>query len=348
MTSEVREAVDAMLAGADAAAVQRLLVDGGWSVVGVAEENGGGGGSIVDAADVAAGIAASGAGSWIGDSAIVSGWLLAQVSLRIPTETLPVIVVSDSRGELGSRGFSASASRVAFARSASHFAVVVPADDARTRIALVPASGSVLTHGQNLAGEPRDTVVLDGVPADATAIIDRPWHDVDRDLERLGALLRSVQIAAGIERVLDLSARYATERVQFGSPISRLQAVQYMLAELVGERAAALAVSSLAVRVVAEQGPGSESAGVAVAAAKVRTDQAASLAARIAHQVHGAIGVTREHPLHLSTQALLSWRDEHGDGTTWSHRLATLVEQHADELWSWLTALDETRPAGVS
>jgi alkylation response protein AidB-like acyl-CoA dehydrogenase len=62
-------------------------------------------------------------------------------------------------------------------------------------------------------------------------------------------------------------------------------------------------------------------AGWKVAAAKIRTGEAAGRGAEIAHQVLGAIGFTDEHPLHLFTRLLWRWRDEFGTETEWAEVL---------------------------
>ena len=65
---------------------------------------------------------------------------------------------------------------------------------------------------------------------------------------------------------------------------------------------------------------------------------ALTLVARGAHQLPGAMGVTREPPLHLSTRRLWSWRDENGTQQFWAASLgAALVPRGSAAVWSWLT-----------
>jgi acyl-CoA dehydrogenase len=76
-----------------------------------------------------------------------------------------------------------------------------------------------------------------------------------------------------------------------------------------------------------------------IAAAKVRTGEAAGLCARISHQLHGAMGVTCEHALHQSTRRLLTWRDEHGAEAWWARELVEAFRrQGVQGAWAGLTA----------
>jgi acyl-CoA dehydrogenase len=139
-----------------------------------------------------------------------------------------------------------------------------------------------------------------------------------------------------MEAALALSVRYANDRVQFGRPIGKFQAIQQQLARLAEEAAAAsVAVDSAAAAVAV----GRPSAGFAVAAAKIRAGEAAGRVAEIAHQVHGAIGFTHEHSLHYLTRRLWSWRDEFGTESEWSLELGRdLLTGGADRLWPTITA----------
>ena len=65
---------------------------------------------------------------------------------------------------------------------------------------------------------------------------------------------------------------------------------------------------------------------------------AVEVVARLAHQVHGAIGFTQEHKLHHLTRRLWAWRDEAGSELHWSRVLGTeLLARGADGLWPALT-----------
>jgi alkylation response protein AidB-like acyl-CoA dehydrogenase len=141
-------------------------------------------------------------------------------------------------------------------------------------------------------------------------------------------------MAGALERALELAVRYATERVQFGRKIGQFQAIQQELARFAGEVAAAVA-AALSAAGALERG---EDALLAVASAKIRTAQAAQEGALIAHQVHGAIGVTDEYALHHSTLRLWAWREEFGNEAAWAMELGRTIAMHgADRLWPALT-----------
>jgi acyl-CoA dehydrogenase len=152
-------------------------------------------------------------------------------------------------------------------------------------------------------------------------------------LRALGAVMRSAQMAGALQSVLAMSVQYASERVQFGRPIGRFQAVQQNLAVLAGQAAAATAAAEAGIEAAGDAD------ALAVAAAKIRAGEAAGIGAAIAHQVHGAIGFTQEHRLHYSTRRLWSWRDEFGNEAYWARRLgARLAAAGADRLWQSITA----------
>ena len=77
-----------------------------------------------------------------------------------------------------------------------------------------------------------------------------------------------------------------------------------------------------------------------IAVAKSRAGEAAGKGAEIAHQVHGAMGFTREHNLHHLTRRLWAWRDEFGNETHWQTRIGEMaLQQGPYKLWPFLTSL---------
>jgi acyl-CoA dehydrogenase len=198
---------------------------------------------------------------------------------------------------------------------------------------LVVARGAAtFTPGKNLAGEPRDHL---GAVKPGARSAPLPGAIDVLLMQRFGALIRAAQMAGAMEAALALSTRYANDRVQFGRPIAKFQAIQQQLALLAEQAAAAsVAVESAAIAVAADR----PSAALAIAAAKIRAGEAAGKVAEIAHQVHGAIGFTHEHSLHRLTRRLWSWRDEFGNESHWSRELGRAVmAAGADALWPTIT-----------
>ena len=350
MSGAIAEAVgQAARAAADAPGLYATLLRDGWTTVGIAEGEGGSGGDLADAVEVAAAIAGAGVGLPVAEGAIVAACLLAAGGIRLPGTARCVVPACAPDATISAGTVSAQVRRVPWASWASHLVLACPAGPERTAIVLVEAAGAVISRGANLADEPRDDIRLADVPAAAVVTIDRQYSDVAGEMLAAGALARSVQMAAAAQQVLDMTSRYCTERVQFGRPIAGWQAVQQQLAELAAETAAARAAVALALAAVTGATANAVTGAVTeIAMAKARTSQAAGVAARIAHQLHGAIGVTREHPLQRHTRALWSWREEYGTQAYWSQVLATRLAGHEEDLWGWLTARDLERgsPSG--
>lgn len=184
-----------------------------------------------------------------------------------------------------------------------------------SRLALLPvAAGNVVQRECNLAREPRATLQFENaVPAVLVALPPGTDDDV---LLLAGALIRAAQITGALETVCDIAINYAGDRVQFGKPIAKFQAVQHAIAQIAAETLLARAATAEAFGDV-----GLSADFLAIPAAKVAAGDAAALAARNAHGVLGAIGFTYEHGLQYYTRRLWSWSEEFGSTTFWSRYL---------------------------
>jgi acyl-CoA dehydrogenase len=230
---------------------------------------------------------------------------------------------------------SGVARRVPWGHRAPNRLVFARDDRGRAHLVLVER-GKVAASGnkviRNLAYEPRDTLDFAGVTVARDAVRPAPVTLGEDGLMLHGAFVRAQQMVGGMERCLDYALAYANERVQFGRPIAKFQAVQHMLAVAAGHFAAATAAADAA----AESFDAPDFA-LAVAVAKGRCGEAAAQVAAVCHQVHGAMGFTQEHPLHFASRRLWSWRDEFGGETEWYERLGALVCGRGGEaLWPLL------------
>lgn len=112
----------------------------------------------------------------------------------------------------------------------------------------------------------------------------------------LGRRAVSHQIAGARRAMLDLARTHALERVQFGHPIARFQAVRHRLAD------ALVAVESLeAALTAAREEPNPETAALAKAIA----GRTAHTVARHCQQVLAGIGFTTEHAFHRFLKRVL-------------------------------------------
>jgi acyl-CoA dehydrogenase len=279
---------------------------------------------------------------------LLAGWLLAAAGLELPAGVLvPIggefVPIGADRVSLVDGQLRGRASRVAFAREAGHL-VICGVRAGAGFVAQVDPTACRIEPRDNLAGEPRDTVVLDGV---APVAIAAAPVDVAGRLHAMGAVARACQMAGALRAILARTVAHAGERVAFDRPIGKFQAIQHALARLAGEAAAALAASGSAADALAADAAAAAPAVPAfsdgvlleVASAKIRAGEAAAAGAAIAHQVHGAIGFSTEHPLHRFTRRLWAWRDDYGSETAWAARLgAHVAAQGADALWPMLAA----------
>jgi acyl-CoA dehydrogenase len=270
---------------------------------------------------------------------MLAGWVAASAGLEpsdCPMTVGPVrtgdrlTLVRDGNGWR----LSGTASRLPYASQVGKAVLIADGPDGEMAIVLDGTGEAQVAPGKNIANEPRDTLTFDGVriAADAAGALT---DGVSRSaLYRRGALARATMMSGALERALDLGVTYAQERVQFGRPISKFQAVQQNLAVLAGQTAAAVASANLAIAAL-----DTEREEFLVAVAKTRVGGAATLACEIAHQVHGAIGFTKEYALQLSTRRLWSWREEFGPDPEWAVRVGQAAcANGADELWAMLTA----------
>lgn len=262
--------------------------------------------------------------------AVLANWLLGHAGLA-PVEG-PVSIAAASSLTLSGGTVSGQTVGVPWGRHVGRV-VAIADDQGRPTVVLLDTAATRRSLQQNIAGEPRDDLFFDAAAPLARAGLPATLPpDV---LLHGGALIRTAQTAGALQALLEMTIRYATERVQFGKPIGSFQAIGHQIASL-AEQVALVSVSAEAA--CAESGA-SGFALLPIASAKVCAAEAAGIAAGIAHAVHGAIGFTHEHQLHLTTRRLWSWRSEFGSSTEWSQRIGRAAcAAGADGYWPGITA----------
>ena len=137
----------------------------------------------------------------------------------------------------------------------------------------------------------------------------------------LGALLVAADSLGGAARTLDMAVEYAKVRQQFGRPIGSFQAIKHIAAEMVAEVEPARALVWYAAYAFDHR---PREAPRAAAIAKARLGEVYGRTANRSVQIHGGIGFTWEHDLHLWFKRACWNEIAFGDASWQRERLATL------------------------
>jgi alkylation response protein AidB-like acyl-CoA dehydrogenase len=149
---------------------------------------------------------------------------------------------------------------------------------------------------------------------------------VDVLLDR-GAACTAAEMLGAADRVLAMSVDYAKERQQFGRPIGSFQAVKHrcadMLVDVEGMRSSAYYAAWCI-------GAGHADASIAASTAKVWCSDASRRVMASGLQVHGGIGFTWEHDLHLYLKRAQLDQLRFGDAVFHRDRLSALVRARVE------------------
>ena len=161
-------------------------------------------------------------------------------------------------------------------------------------------------------------VVADGTPVDGARC--RPFAGDPQELLRRGAVAVAVDAVGLAAAALDATVAYVAVRSQFGRPVGSFQAVKHACADVAVE----LAVSrGLVTDAVEQLVAGAPAADAAVAMAKAHAVETAVVATGTAVQLHGGIGYTWEHGLHVYLKRAALDRSLFGSPAAHRARLAS-------------------------
>jgi alkylation response protein AidB-like acyl-CoA dehydrogenase len=175
------------------------------------------------------------------------------------------------------------------------------------------------------------TPTIDGSRKEgAVTLVGAPARRIGADAsDALAATVDRLGIAAVVEgvgtaaRALELTVEYATERRQFDAPIGSFQAVQHLCADMLRSVELARAAGYYACW-AADDAPAVERHRAATIALAFATDDLYDVGAS-AIQVHGGIGFTWEHDIHLFYKRLLTLQQAGGGSVDQLEELARLV-----------------------
>jgi len=305
------------------ASLPQALIDAGIPWIGLPESAGGSGGDTFDAA-IALQTLSSNTVDLIGvDTGLVASWALTTHSLPcdrslIATAAEPRNTLTGSRTSSGELLISGNAFEVPADESIKFLLIATDQD-----LALVSVASGTKYPDKNLAGEARATIEFDNAAAIHHADFYSGFAQIDL-LARL-ALARSIQTSGALIAVRDLTVKYARTREQFGKPISDQQVIAHKLAEiseltLMTQAAVATALASATT--------------LNFAIAKSVSGRCARRASMLAHQVHGAMGMSQEYQLGALTTRLWSWTEEAGRPEFWNLYIGkTFLAQPNPRLW---------------
>jgi alkylation response protein AidB-like acyl-CoA dehydrogenase len=308
--AQVRAIVDAADAGAATgfdAELWKAMLDQGWTALLVPEAEGGVGLGWVEAAV-----------------------LLEAVGAHVaPAPILQQLVAADCLGGTAWRDALVDGSSIACVAASGRREVVPYASSAEV---------AVCVRGDELvAVDLRDERPAAEPAMDLTREVG--WFEPTGDAEVLGGpdvVARFVDRGAtayaaellGIgQHLLDESVEYAKERVQFDKPIGSFQAVKHRLADMLVDVEGMRSVVYYAAWCLSADHP---DASVAASTAKVWCSDAAMRVATSALQVHGGIGFTWEHDVHLYLKRAQLDELAFGDAVVHRARLSGMLRQKVE------------------
>lgn len=138
---------------------------------------------------------------------------------------------------------------------------------------------------------------------------DGGWPIV-KAINAWGAAAKCVEMVGGARRVLEMAIEYARERCQFGQPIGSFQAIQHHCADMAVDLESSRLITYEAIWRLSER----LEAALEISVAKAWTSDAYQRICALAHQIHGAIGFTKEHDMQLFFRHAKASELAFGDG----------------------------------
>jgi alkylation response protein AidB-like acyl-CoA dehydrogenase len=193
--------------------------------------------------------------------------------------------------------------------------VIVPA--AAQGISLLPMRSVDLTRRFSI-------VKFNDVRVPATAAlggIGDAAADVERQLQQALVMLNAEAVGA-MQRAFEMTVEWSFDRYSFGRPLASYQALKHRFANMATWLQASHAISDEAARAVAEN---RAEASELVSAAKAYIGEYGAELLQDCVQLHGGIGVTFEHDLHLFLRRVTLARALFGTPDTHRRRVADLI-----------------------
>jgi acyl-CoA dehydrogenase len=292
----------------------------GLAGIGMPEEQGGSGGSLADLMVAIRELARAGVSTPTVEASTAAYAIGAAARDGFDT------IVAMPGWDVLSTAITASFDQVPFADTAGGLVVATASSVVTVSLA---AESVTVEPGHDIAGLPYGCVRLDD--ASVAHIVEGPA--APEVIDRL-ALARSAALLGSAWGAYELTRSYVAEREQFGAPLIKIPAVSTTLAQMaVRIRSAQSALDRATTACADADTPALRRFG-AVSAARISAATTASLVARTAHQLHGAVGITAEYGLHRYTGKLWALRDADESELAYCRRLGAKVRAEGEiQLW---------------
>jgi acyl-CoA dehydrogenase len=320
--------------------LMRTLSQLDWLTVGITEDAGGPGGDIGHLAELCSGVGRNAVRGPILETAMAQ-WLHAEITGKVRGDSVAanyaittnqlLRVSSSSDGWI----LDGTLEKLGWLRECECILVVITDDPSRS-VALIldpqhfDSTVTVHTSTDQLDVPRSDlTFAATHVSQDRALVWEADHYDLRERAAHRHAFLRSAAMVGAAERVCSLSVAHVLNREQFGRPLAEQQAVAHIVAGAAAERDLMIAAVHRAID--------SDGEDFSIAAAAAVVARGAGLVATAGHQLHGAVGITREHVLHLFTTRLWAWRDEANSQRFWEYQVGrSAIHATESDVWTMM------------
>lgn len=214
---------------------------------------------------------------------------------------------------------------------ASYFLVSANSDGGLTQV-LVPANaqGVTVTPMSTLDLTRRFAQVsFDSTPVPASAVVGTPGQaaaDLERQLQ-LALVIQTNEMVGAMDKALEITIEWAFDRYSFGRPLASYQELKHRFADMKMWLEASHALANAAATAVQNE---DDNADEMVSAAKAYIGQNGPELCQDCVQMHGGIGVTFEHDMHLYLRRVVLGAGLHGTVADHRLRLTDILEQREE------------------
>ena len=333
------------------AGLWKLLARDGWLGVGVSEGDDGGGGSFVEWALVLeeAGRVACpapvtehlAAVAYLArvlqpDDARLASAVAGRLVVTLAHLDKPGAPVTATPADSGQAELTGSKMLVPYARGATHVIVVTGTGTGQGYCWLdITSPGVTLAPIDSVSRNQQCLLQLDAAPAEQ---LGDQGGDPASDLIELYTLGSDAFAVGLMGRMLEMSLVYVQDRVQFGQPIGRFQAVQHRCADMAVACSGAQSLLYKAAWLLSTGKPAEETLLMCHAYGR----DAAAIVLGQAHQVHGAMGFMMEYPLHQFSRRAKVYELSLGQAARHRERFAELERRKLTERLASTAATEQT------